>query len=84
MGLSSDSRGKGDRPSYFYSGESRAGQSQVDLVTMFSSLEVCLWAWLDPSHYGHPRCSLSVLGPLQRPPLCSPDHQPWNVTWTST
>lgn len=73
-GPSSDSRGKGDSPSYFYSGESRAGQSQVDLETMLSSLEVCLWAWLDASYSGHPRCPYLCLdhctaaSPLSRPP----------------
>ena len=64
MILPSDSRGKGDSPSYFYSGESRAGQSQVDMVITSSSLEVCLQAWLAPSPGCRPRRPLVSAGTI--------------------
>lgn len=56
MGLSPDSRGKGDSPSYFYLGENRTKQSQVELQVMSSGLEVSLQAWLVPFHSDRPCC----------------------------
>lgn len=53
-------RGKGDSPSYFYLGENRAGQSQEQLQVTSPGLQVCLQAWLVPSHRGRLRAPTSL------------------------